>query len=39
MDGNSGSAMGIGNRRETMTTFDEQSKTVIQQWVLGKGMK
>ena len=36
---NSGSAMGNGKRCETMTMLDEQSWTVVQQWVPGRDVK
>jgi len=36
---NSGSAMGIRKRRETITMSDERSQTVVQQWVSGRDMK
>jgi len=39
MDGNSDLAMGIRNRRVTMTMLDEQSWTVVQQWVMGRDVK
>jgi len=36
---NSGSAMCMGKRRETMTMLDERSWTLVQQWVWGRDMK